>query len=96
MFSGDVRILLQKESGVRYNVVYHNTSPKPAKTGWKGPHAMQRIPPSHQIHQRIKDMLASGLEGEEDLATYLVRLGTERLIQEMLEQEVTDYLGREH
>jgi len=57
---------------------------------------MQRIPPSHQIHQRIKDMLASGLEGEEDLATCLVRLGTERLIQEMLEQEVTDYLGREH
>jgi putative transposase len=57
---------------------------------------MQRIPPSHKIGQRIDDLLNNGLEGEEDITTYLFRLGAERLIQEMLEQEVTDYLGREH
>jgi len=57
---------------------------------------MQRIPPSQKIRQRINDLLNNGLEGEEDITTLLFRLGTERLIQEMLEQEVTDYLGREH
>jgi len=57
---------------------------------------MQRIPPSQKIRQRINDLLSNGLQGEEDITTYLFRLGAERLIQEMLEQEVTDYLGREH
>jgi len=57
---------------------------------------MQSIPPSQKIRQRINDLLNNGLEGEEDITTHLFRLGAERLIQEILEQEVTDYLGREH
>jgi hypothetical protein len=32
--------------------------------------------------QRIDGLLASGLQGEEDIATCLVRLGTEHLIQD--------------
>ena len=81
---------------MRYNAVYLDRSPRPARTGQKGPHAMQRIPPSQKIRQRINDLLNNGLEGEEDIMTHLFRLGAERLIQEILEQEVTDYLGREH
>ena len=56
---------------------------------------MSRIAPSERIRQQIRDLLQHGLETSEDLSTLILRLGTERLLQEMLEQEVTDYLGRE-
>jgi transposase-like protein len=57
---------------------------------------MERIPPSQKIRQDISQLLSQGLEGQEDVLTTIVRLGTQCLVQEMLEQEVTDYLGREH
>jgi len=57
---------------------------------------MQRIPPSQIVRQRINQVLRDGVPGEADVVTLVVRLGVERLVQEMLEQEVTDYLGREH
>ena len=57
---------------------------------------MNRIPPSQQIVQKINELLKQGLDGEEDVKTLVIRLGAERLVQEMLEQEVTDYLEREH
>jgi len=57
---------------------------------------MNRIPPSQQIVQKIDELLNQGLNGEEDVKTLIIRLGAERLVQEMLEQEVTDYLEREH
>lgn len=57
---------------------------------------MKRIPPSQKIRYQINELLNQGLEGEEDVTTVIFRLGVERLVQEMLEQEVTDYLGREH
>jgi len=57
---------------------------------------MRRIPPSVGLRQRIADVLANGLDEEEDLLSALARLGMERLLQEALEQEVTDYLGRGH
>jgi transposase-like protein len=44
----------------------------------------------------IADVLANGLDEEEDLLSTLARLGMERLVQEAIEQEVSDYLGREH
>lgn len=62
----------------------------------KGPHAMDRVPPSRKIRQRITALLSHGLGGDEDVTSLLFRLGAERLVQEMLEQEVTDYLCREH
>ncbi len=57
---------------------------------------MKRIPPSQKIRYQINELLKQGLEGEEDVTRVIFRLGVERLVQEMLEQEVTDYLGREH
>ena len=57
---------------------------------------MKRIPPSQRIGKRINELLSLGMEGEEDVTTVIIRLGTERLVQELLEQEETDYLEREH
>jgi len=57
---------------------------------------MDRIPPSQQVEARIEDLLNGAFEDQEDLASQLVRLGAQRLVQEALEQEVTDQLGREH
>ena len=57
---------------------------------------MNRIPPSQQIVQKIDELLNQGLDGKEDVKTLIIRLGAERLVQEMLEQEATDYLEREH
>ncbi len=63
--------------------------------GQKGyTHAMERIPPSQKIGKKLNELLSHGLS--EDVMTAIIRLGIERLVQEMLEQEVTDYLGREH
>lgn len=57
---------------------------------------MKRIPPSQRIGKKINELLNHGLDREEDITTVIIRLGIERLIQELLEQEVTDYLEREH
>lgn len=57
---------------------------------------MKRIPPSQQFGKKVEDLLKRGLDGEGDVTTAIVRLGIERFVQELLEQEVTDYLEREH
>ena len=57
---------------------------------------MKRIPPSQQIGKKVSELLKQGLDGEDDITTVILRLGVERLVQEMVEQEVTDYLEREH
>jgi transposase-like protein len=57
---------------------------------------MHRIPPSQKFGKKIEQLLNQGLDGEEDVTTVVIRLGIERLVQEMVEQEVTDYLEREH
>jgi putative transposase len=57
---------------------------------------MQRIPPSQEVRQRISELFANGAETEEKMTSVVIRLGVERLIQEMLEEEVKDYLGRDH
>ncbi len=61
---------------------------------------MSRIPPSARIAQAISDFFANGIPESNndvnDVKTTLFRLGAQRLIQELLEQEVTDFLGREH
>ena len=54
---------------------------------------MQRIPPSQEVRQRISELFANGAETEEKMTSVVIRLGVERLIQEMLEEEVKDYLG---
>jgi transposase-like protein len=59
-------------------------------------HAMNRIPPSQKIGKKVEQVMKQGLDGVEDITTTVIRLGIERIVQEMLEQEVTDYLEREH
>ena len=65
--------------------------------GQKGySHAMQRIPPSQKIGKKFEQLMNQGLDGEEDVTSMVIRLGIERVVQEMVEQEVTDYLERGH
>ena len=59
-------------------------------------HAMHRIPPSQKIGKKTEELLKQGLDGEGDVTSLIVRLGIERVVQEMVEQEVTDYLERGH
>jgi putative transposase len=58
---------------------------------------MKKSPPSEQKAQAIRDLL-EGRGGEQDgakLLSELVKLSTERVIQELLEQEQAQVLGRE-
>ena len=57
---------------------------------------MDRIPPSQQLRQRLDDLLQHGLQGEQDVATLALRLGTELVLQAFLEAESKEYLGRDH
>ena len=59
--------------------------------------------PTERIRQRLDEVLSRGLDTEENVAGVFFRLGVERLVQvslhaasrQLLEQEVSDYLGRE-
>jgi putative transposase len=57
---------------------------------------MNRVPPSQRIRQAIRELLEVGIQGDKDVLNELIRLGSERLVQEVLEQEVDDFLGRRH
>ena len=57
---------------------------------------MKKIPPSEQIRQEISSLLSQGVSGEVNILTELMKKGVQRLLQEALEQEVTDHLGRGH
>ena len=57
---------------------------------------MKRIPPSKQIKQEISSLLSQGVKEEINLLNELVKKGVQHLLQEALEQEVTDHLGRGH
>ena len=57
----------------------------------------QKIPPSEQIRQQIDELLGDGIDGQQgNLLGVLVRLGAQRIVQEALEQETTERLGRAH
>jgi transposase-like protein len=77
-----------------YAVTDQGTGPE----GQKGPHAVtkRRLPPSEGIPQRIDQLLTNGMEGEEDVLGALVQLGAQVVMQEELEQETTERLGRAH
>lgn len=57
---------------------------------------MQRIPPSQRIGEQLAELLRDGLpkaSGQTELRGMLVRLGMQRLLQELLEGEQRDFLG---
>lgn len=58
---------------------------------------MKKAPPSEQKAQAIRDLL-SGMDGSKSggqLLSQLVRLSTERVLQELLEEEQKEVIGRE-
>ncbi len=57
---------------------------------------MTRVPPSRQLREAITALLADGQAGDAEIASTLLRLGAQRVVQELLEQEVTDHLDRGH
>ncbi len=57
---------------------------------------MKRIPPSQRLREEIERLLEGAAEDQQDLLGQLVRLGAERLLQEALEEEVTDFLDRDY
>ncbi len=59
---------------------------------------MKRIPPSERIREEVEQFFREGITGnsEESITGMLLRLGAQRLVQEALEKEVTDFLGRGH
>jgi transposase-like protein len=56
---------------------------------------MSKVAPSHRVREDINRLLKDGLSKEADVTSTLLRLGAQRLAQELLEEEVTDFLGRE-
>jgi putative transposase len=55
----------------------------------------ERVPASERTRQRIEMLLANGVEdGGSDVRSELVRLGVRKLVEEALEGEVEDELGR--
>jgi|WetSurSiteA1Bulk_404760.scaffolds.fasta_scaffold30599_1 putative transposase len=57
---------------------------------------MKRIPPSTQIRQEISSLLTQGTQEGVNLLAELMKKGLQHVLQEALEQEVTDHLGRGH
>jgi len=56
---------------------------------------MSKVAPSQRIREEITRLLEEGLDGKADVTSTLLRLGAQRLAQELLEEDVTDFLGRE-
>jgi transposase-like protein len=52
------------------------------------------IPPSEQIRQQLDHLLKEGVGSREDLLGELVQRGAQVVIQEALERETTERLGR--
>jgi transposase-like protein len=55
---------------------------------------MQRIPPSERIRQQISELLENGLESEDNPLGALMQLSAQLVVQEALESETTEQLGR--
>lgn len=56
---------------------------------------MPKVAPSQRVREEIDRVLRDGVDGKADVTSTLLRLGAQRLAQELLEEEVTDFLGRE-
>ena len=57
---------------------------------------MTKIPPSQRIQQQIEQLWLQGSDGTASILSTVLRLGTQRVVQELLEHEVTAFLGRDH
>jgi hypothetical protein len=50
-------------------------------------HTMNRIPPSQKIGKKAEELFKQGLDGEADVTSLVIRLGIERLMQELMEHD---------
>ncbi len=57
---------------------------------------MKKIQPSERIGQEINELLTNGCQESEDLLSLLIRKAITKIIQETLEQEIANYLGRDY
>jgi transposase-like protein len=55
---------------------------------------MQRIPPSDRIRQQISELLENGLDSADNPLGTLMQLSAQLVVQEALESETTERLGR--
>lgn len=55
----------------------------------------QRIAPSERIQQAMNAFLQEGITSSEQPLSEFIRLAVQNVVQQAIEQEVTDYLGRE-
>jgi|GEM_PF-2798712 transposase-like protein len=56
---------------------------------------MGRVPPSERIRKELGEILGGVKEGQPLLSTFF-RKAAELILQEALEEEVTEFLGRGH
>jgi transposase-like protein len=57
---------------------------------------VRRVPPSTVMREEIDRLLSRGMEREANLLSELAELGLRYLVQQGLEQEQQDFLGRAH
>ena len=55
----------------------------------------QRIAPSERIEQEMTAFLQGGISSSDQPISQFIRLAAQQIVQQALEQEVSDYLGRE-
>lgn len=55
----------------------------------------QRIAPSERVSQEMKAFLQDGIQSSEQPLSQFIRLSVQTLVQQAIEQEVTDFLGRD-
>jgi len=56
---------------------------------------MERIPPSEKLRKELREM-TNGFQGPQFSVSDLVRKAATLIMQEMMEGELTDFLGRGH
>lgn len=55
----------------------------------------QRIAPSQRVQQEKNTFLQAGIENSEQPLSQFIRIAVQSMVQQALEQELSDYLGRE-
>ncbi len=57
---------------------------------------MRKMQPSERISNEISELIDNGCYQSEDLLSLLIKKSVAKIIQETLEQEISDYLGRDY
>ena len=67
-------------------------------TGRKETYAVERIPPSERVRKEIDELLAGKTKGksQDEREQSLLILAMKRILQEAVEREQAEFLGRKH